>query len=827
MLLVVLLWLIAGCGLRAKNGSTTLIQRSHCAPLEPMTTAAGRTAPIVSEKAMKKLDLSLSEDYRRLVQSSALARSAPLEPANMAARDAASEIHVTVHFLGNASDLEAAGLKITSFTEVTSPRVYKFAWGSICLARLGELAEIDHVVFVEQPQSISGQLNYSAPDIHALAFGLNNEKLTGKGVIVAIIDSGIEWRHGGFIKDGKTRILEIWDHVFNVKYSRQQIQQALEGKLDLQTEDLEDYGSRRKGHGTHVAGIAAGDGSPGNCCEDGNKYIGIAPEADLLIVRLDSRVLIPDALNYIRNHKEVVGTPPAVPGRPVVVNISLGISEGPHDGTHPWEAKIDEFVKSGPGRIVVVSAGNNGGRSRHIMISVPSTQSREIVFVSKANDRRRRNVDLWYFNGSQLDMEVVGPDGTASGVSKHGDPNEKIFTVTVDFGIQRVVRFQHFLNLGPYQDHRIRMQLKELARAPTKDNEWKLRVSNPYPTNVDLHCWIEDDDLAAPIFTAPENAIVETTTLSTPATAKEAIAVGSYDSSPSGKIAFDTGRGPVRQDASINPKPTIAAPGVDITSANADSAKFTSCCSCCPDSCCCLYVDHSGTSQAAPHVTGAIALMLQVDGTLSKDDIVGYLKKSALLPSGADSNQWGVGKINVAEAVRLLKADRQGSSGGTTVTASLANARVARSAHSPEFRMGTTPEEDGGAVFGALPPMAKILHARARAIPGGELCAALISRHFSEVRRLINTNTRVATMWHRGEGPKMLRRFLQGSVDESAEPPVRNETQREYLSRFFDQLVRFGSSRLRASITTNGEAIMHLLKRPLAAQVVAQGDARA
>jgi hypothetical protein len=115
----------------------------------------------------------------------------------------------------------------------------------------------------------------------------------------------------------------------------------------------------------------------------------------------------------------------------------------------------------------------------------------------------------------------------------------------------------------------------------------------------------------------------------------------------------------------------------------------------------------------------------------------------------------------------------------------------------------------------------RLIAARMRAVPNGEAYAALVSRHFSEVRRLINANPRIATMWHRGEGPKMLGRLLQGAVDETAEPPVRTATQRQYLSRFFDQLSRFGSAKLAANVQAHAGGFVRLLERPLAAQVVA------
>jgi subtilisin family serine protease len=777
---------------------------------------------------MRKLDLPLGQMYRDKVQAPASVRAAAPEPLSAGASPASDEVHVTVHFTGPASDLEAAGLTITAVVGPIARKYgppYTIASGRVCLARLAELAAIDHVLFVEGPRSVSGQLNYSAQEIQATVLRQSNPELTGKGVIVAVIDSGIDWRHGSFVKDGKTRILAIRDQVQNVEYTQQQIQQALDHHTPLNTEDVEIYGEKRHGHGSHVAGIAAGDGSPATCCQGGSKYVGIAPEANILVVRLRADSTghnFLEALDYIVNQKDVKGNPPAVPARPVVVNLSVTSGQGPRDGTDSWELAIDQFVSSAPGRIMVVSAGNNAGHRRHATARVPSQQSLELTFETKKNDLNSRNLDLWYFHGSQLDLEVTGPNGSTSGPVKDGAPTQT-FTANLGMGVQRTVMFTYFLGLGPNHDNRIRLQLQRQTGGAATDSQWKLKLSNPYPADVEFHCWFEDNDPLAPSFISPESAITDSTTLATPATAKQAIAVTRYngresgsDCCPSRDIASDSSRGPVRGDAQSiqnNPKPTIAAPGRGITSARADAANLSgNCCDCCPDFCCPLYESLSGTSQAAPHVAGAVALLLQVDPALTRDQIVDYLNGAANKPSGADPNEWGSGVLDIAKAVGKLKADRAKTAASAGVTLLATGTTAASRSARPSGR--TDP-----AAFAAMPPAVEVLRARARALPDGERCAAAISRHFSEVRRLINTNKRVATMWHRSEGPQLLRRLLHGMHDPHAEPPVRSEEQRAYLSRFFDQLLRFGSTKLAASIEKHGDLIVTLLERQPAAQI--------
>ncbi|WP_216672084.1 hypothetical protein, partial [Corallococcus exiguus] len=122
----------------------------------------------------------------------------------------------------------------------------------------------------------------------------------------------------------------------------------------------------------------------------------------------------------------------------------------------------------------------------------------------------------------------------------------------------------------------------------------------------------------------------------------------------------------------------------------------------------------------------------------------------------------------------------------------------------------------------SLPPSLRIVRARLLALPEGEVLASVVSRHFSEVRRLIDTNRRVATLWHRGSGPRMLRCLLEGALDADAPPALETESQREYLERWCGLLTRYGTPKLRRSLEQHRERVFALLRMPLAARVQAQ-----
>lgn len=121
-----------------------------------------------------------------------------------------------------------------------------------------------------------------------------------------------------------------------------------------------------------------------------------------------------------------------------------------------------------------------------------------------------------------------------------------------------------------------------------------------------------------------------------------------------------------------------------------------------------------------------------------------------------------------------------------------------------------------------LPSALQILWIRMLALPEGEHLAAAASRNFSEIRRLINTNRRVATMWHRSNGPRRLRQLVLSAMDPETPAALNTERQVEYLNRLCDQLAKYGSQRLRASIERHRGTFIRLMQAPFAAPATAE-----
>ncbi|WP_158626950.1 S8 family serine peptidase [Corallococcus sp. AB032C] len=759
------------------------------------------------------MNSKLSPELRRHARSAAARRGLAEEP---------KRVSLAVEFTGPLEDLRAAGLRVRSV--VTHPtQGYSIATGSLPPERLEALGAVEHVVQVDGGCRMRPQLDYSVPEIHADAVHTGPPPYTGKGVIVGIIDGGIDWRHRGFVADGnKSRILALWDMRLTAKgtetagpddlgviYERDFLSAALANDTgQARTEDS-------SGHGTHVAGIAAGSGAAASCCHPlGGTYVGVAPEADLIIVRYASDQDEPDlgSNDSVIDAIDFIFTRATSAGRAAVINISQGDNLGAHDGTSPVERAIDAHLAGQTGRVVVVSAGNAANKRWHVRGSVSGHDSQDIEFTVRDGHSGDAVLDLWYARAGTLNLEVVAPGNHSSGTVNHGD--DATFVANPDDPEDRQVVVDISGNAqGPHgRDNNFRITLTQPDSGDLPAGDWKLTLTHPNAGAVRFHAWI-DRGTHAPRFlgiqSPPDDKLraSPSSTLSIPSTSVSAITVANHDSrtgwcdfSPSSGISASSGRGPVARNANTNPKPDIAAPGLKITSAKANAANQPGhCCSCCPDACCCLYRDDSGTSMSAPHVTGTIALMLEKNPTLTRDQILEHLQQSARPPPDGEPPQvWGAGKLDAQAAMDRVPEPAGGGGGGGP--------------HSAPVRRLTRAPAD-------LPPALRIVRARLLALPEGEELASVVSRHFSEVRRLINTNRRVATLWHRGSGPRMLRSLLEGALDADATPALETESQRESLERWCGLLTRYGTPKLRRSLEQHREQVFTLLRSPLAARV--------
>jgi subtilisin family serine protease len=615
-------------------------------------------------------------------------------------RDASGAINVDV-FVRGVPGVEDQLARLGARVGV---RVGEWLTAQVPVERLKEIRSLPGVRGVEFAQrlrySTSTMDEIRASGIRRRVEGDEFSGATGQGTIVGIVDTGIDFRHGDFIDDatGQSRILYLWDHalpvgtpgtppgnvsgtIFGYGIECRQAQLGRNGTCPSRDTD---------GHGTHVAGIAAGDGSGTTRGPPLYEYVGVAPEADLIVVRTTlSSASVVDGVAYIFARAKQLG-------KPAVVNLSLGTQFGPHDGTQSLSVIMDEL--SGSGRIIVAAAGNDGSNfavtgSLHGESTVARGDSGVIEFLvpnytggSESDDdlvalqafyspQDTLAVTLQRPDGSRIDVAFndtvtsLGPaggilayNGTARGDSILGP----FFESSSGFSTSTTNYFTAFI--GEWID----------GGAAPGVGTWRLifrKTGGAGSGLVDAYIPIASIN-TEPYFTvgATNRRLVQS-----PADAERVIAVGGYHAFvswrsfdgndysfnpsllPVNELLFFSSPGPTR-DGRL--KPEIVAPGVALSSLSQHAdfggdARLVS-----PDS---AHVIVAGTSMSSPHVAGAVALMLSVYQHLTPEQAIDALTRSARRdaftnrPFTGDANtspnaSWGFGKLDVAAAVANVRA---------------------------------------------------------------------------------------------------------------------------------------------------------------------------
>ncbi|AVH67230.1 S8 family peptidase [Nostoc sp. 'Peltigera membranacea cyanobiont' N6] len=448
-------------------------------------------------------------------------------------------------------------------------------------------------------------------------------KLTGKGVIIGIIDSGIDPKHPAFAG----RILHIWDQTLPGPG-------VTEGGYGAEFTGAQlTISQDTAGHGTHVAGIAAG--------ADTN-YSGVAPEAELVIVRSDLQdAHIADGVRYIfRVAREL--------GRAAVVNLSVGGHADAHDGSDSLSKVID--AETGPGRIVCCAAGNEGNANIHGQATIPSGRTRGMRFNVPLNQIGIVWLNAWYSKDSELEVSVRSPNGFVT-------PYQKIITegnAAQDYQLPDA-RVQ-LATPGPDQangDRNFFVQIRGIDPSPVMGGVWQLRVRNTSSTDTRLDVWTLDDTSSV-FFTG--KSVKDTLKIGSPGAASSAITVAAYTTKSKytdidnqvremglelHTITEFSSEGPLRNNGQ---KPDVAAPGAMIVSTLSADASFDR--SSMINS---KFVVMAGTSMATPFVTGLVALLLQRDPKLDPVAVKDLLRKNSAIPrkpAGTFDDKWGYGVIN-------------------------------------------------------------------------------------------------------------------------------------------------------------------------------------
>lgn len=476
------------------------------------------------------------------------------------------------------------------------------------------------VIYVEKPNSIYFETlaERQASCINRVQTG--QEGLSGKQTLVAVIDSGIDYAHPDFRKeDGSTRIVALWDqtalpdetnrppqgYTVGVEYTEERINEALQKRRT--TEQLAVVPEvDLSGHGTFVAGIAAGNG---RASQGQNR--GVAYEADLLVVKLGN----PRKNGFPRTIELMLAIDYVVRfarkrNMPLALNMSYGNNYGSHQGDTLLETYLNTALDSVAG-CGVVGMGNEGNADKHAAVQVVEAVQTSVPF-SIAEGERALNLQLWKSYLDDIRIYLVPPDGRLLG------------PVPQTLGITRIPYGSASIDI--YYDVPKPYQIDQLIYFDFISNgdmlpfgEWNILLIPERIVDGVCQFWL------------PVSEAIQSATrfllagpfgsFTIPSAAQRVISVGAYNSR-SGALASFSGRGMVPFE-----KPDLVAPGVDVIS-------------CAPGG---GYTVKSGTSVATPFVTGAASLLLEWglvmgnDPYLYGEKLKSYLQKGARPLSGYQS----------------------------------------------------------------------------------------------------------------------------------------------------------------------------------------------
>jgi subtilisin family serine protease len=588
------------------------------------------------------LEITASDDapIEEMVESGAFG----LESSGTKNKPQTAEVEVLVQATTGAEALEKAGLKVHSeFGDVFT--------GTIRIDRVPKLANLDGVELVEGARPLTPELDLAIVDTRANLVHTGPPGRRGAGVIVGIVDAGIDITHPAFRHpDGTSRILFVWDQAltpasgetspdpygYGVEYNKAQIDTALATSNPFSSVRHQ-VGAGN--HGTHVAGIAAGNGRGSSQSQPEFRFIGVAPEADLVVARvgggategLGTSASALDAVDYCYRRSSALG-------RPCAVNMSLGDNLGPHDGTSLLERGLDNLLGA-PSRAFVKSAGNAGNAGQHAGGPVAHGTTEDVRFQvpeSKANEI----IDVWYPGGSTFRAQIIDPDGNSTGLV---NPGASPSNVTLAGG--NLVRIDHRSDDPFNGDRRIFVTLSRGSASQIRSGTWQLRlVSVSSAGGIRFDTWIQrpPPGFAPATFLLPHRS--NDRTITTPGTAHKVITAANYTARTPGAGSFtaSSSRGPTRDGRAA---PTIAAPGTNVFSAASAFGGGNP------------YRADTGTSMSAPHITGVIALMFQKNPNQTQEQIRECLTSTAradAFTGPVPNTAWGAGKVDAQEAVRCV-----------------------------------------------------------------------------------------------------------------------------------------------------------------------------
>lgn len=496
--------------------------------------------------------------------------------------------------------------------------------------RIEALASLPEVEFVEKPKSLYFQADVGRQASCIDAVQETPYGLTGRGVLVGIVDSGIDLTNPDFRnEDGTTRVAALWDQA-DREYTSEEINEFLNAEGTGQPAAQPPLSADNSGHGTAVAGIAAGNGRG----SEGRRYRGAAPESELVIVKMKS----PQPGGFPRTTELMTGVDYLIRKAqemrmPIAVNISFGNTYGPHDGTSLVERFLNDISDTWK-NVICIGSGNEGAAAGHAS-GLVSDEEEAVQELAVQERETVLNVQIWKSYVDEMDISVVNPSGERVG------PFREIL------GPQRFLlgNTELLIYYGEPKPYSVRQEIY-ISFLPVQSyvdsGVWRIILMPRRIVDGTYQMWLPAQAAlnVGTAFLTPNSM----STLTVPSTASQAVTVAAYDARTFSYADF-SGRGPAAVYEGGNvPKPDLAAPGVLVNAPVPGGG----------------YRAFSGTSFAAPFVTGSAALLMEWgivrgnDPYLYGEKVKAYLRRGAReLPGYSEwpNAQLGYGVLCVEDSL--------------------------------------------------------------------------------------------------------------------------------------------------------------------------------